>query len=478
MSWGLAEAAALLRAQDNITIISHIDADGVAASAVAAAALEREGILHEVVFVKQMEEAVIEGLPDGFYWFVDLGSGSLELLDGLKYLITDHHAPSGEWPPVDRSDRGDLMAYARPDDIAMLNPHLLGLDGAVDISGAGVAYLLAKELSSDNIDLAHIGVIGAVGDLQDTRENMLTGTNRTLIDDAVKAGTLEVRRDVHIYGRETRPLQRFLAFSDDPAIPVARNDEAAALEIVRSAGVRPRDDGRWRCWVDLTSEEKERLLSAVIKHMMVNGSSSDDVRRLMGEVYLITGETEGTPMRDAKEYATLLNACGRYDRAMVGHRLLRGDGDARAEAMDLLKGHKRALVDAMNAMRGKVVQRERCQFFDAGNMVSETIVGTVAGMLLTRPDVDPTKPLFGFAAAVPASGDEDVLKVSARMDRSLKGIIDLNLVVSTASEAVGGFGGGHDIAAGGAIPADAIESFLEEAEKMLATTRADDGDPD
>jgi len=468
MNWGLAEACELLRAQDRMTVVAHIDADGVAASAVAASALEREGIDHEVIFIKQMEKAVMDALPDGFIWFVDLGSGSLELLDGSKFLITDHHAPSGDWPPVDRSDRGDLMAYSRPDDMAMINPHLLGLDGAVEISGAGVAYLVAKELSADNIDLAHIGVIGAVGDLQDTKENMLIGTNRTLVEDAVAAGRLEVRKDVRIYGRETRPLQRFLAFSDDPAIPVARNDEAAALEIVRAAGIRPRDDGRWRCWVDLSVEERETLLSAIVKHMMLHGSSSDDVRRLMGEVYIITGEQDGTPMRDAKEYATLLNACGRYDRAMVGHRLLRGDTDARNEAMDLLRGHKRALVDAMNAMRGNIVQRDNYQFFDAGNMVSETIVGTVAGMLLTSPDVDASKPLFGFAAAVPASGEGDVLKVSARMDRSLKGLIDLNVVVGTASEAVGGFGGGHDVAAGGSIPADAMEAFLEEAGKALA----------
>ena len=468
MDWALTEAADLVREQDGITVVAHIDADGVAASAVAASALDREGIPHEVVFVKQMEAAVVEELPDGFIWFVDLGSGSLELLEGLRYLITDHHAPSGDWPPVDRSDRGDLTAYMRPDDIAMLNPHLLGLDGAVEISGAGVAYLVARELSPENIDLAHIGVIGAVGDLQDARENRLVGMNRTLIDDAVAAGRLEVRRDVRMYGRETRPLQRFLAFSDDPVIPGARNDEAAALELVRTAGIRPRDDGRWRCWVDLSEEERERLLSAVVKHMMLHGSSSDDVRRLIGEVYIIACEEEGTSMHDAREYSTLLNACGRYDRAMVGHRLLRGDPDARNEAMDLLKGHKRALVDAMNAMRGSIVQREGYQFFDAGNMVSETIVGTVAGMLLTTSETDPSKPIFGFAAATPASGEGDVLKVSARMDRDLKGRIDLNVVVGTASEAVGGFGGGHDVAAGGSIPADAIEAFLSEAGKVLA----------
>ena len=44
-----------LKDQDLVKIVTHIDADGITAGSIASAALEREGIAHEIEFVKKLD---------------------------------------------------------------------------------------------------------------------------------------------------------------------------------------------------------------------------------------------------------------------------------------------------------------------------------------------------------------------------------------------------------------------------------------
>jgi RecJ-like exonuclease len=47
--------------------------------------------------------------------------------------------------------------------------------------------------------------------------------------------------------------------------------------------------------------------------------------------------------------------------------------------------------------------------------------------------------------------------------------LDLSAVMGEASRAVGGDGGGHDIAAGATIPDDKKEEFVDRADDLIAT---------
>ena len=51
-----------------------------------------------------------------------------------------------------------------------VNPHLYGIDGATEVSGSGVAYFAAKAVNAENMDLAPIALVGALGDMQDKNE--------------------------------------------------------------------------------------------------------------------------------------------------------------------------------------------------------------------------------------------------------------------------------------------------------------------
>src|SRR5438105_15415418 len=116
--------------------------------------------------------------------------------------------------------------------------------------------------------------------------------------------------------------------------------------------------------------------------MLERGCGSKEVERLVGETYTLIREPAGSPTRDAKEFGTLVNACGRYDQPEVGYRVCRGDReDSLAEALRLLRGHREYLVDSMEAVAAAGVDlMDAIQYFHSADITSHTAVGIAASM--------------------------------------------------------------------------------------------------
>src|SRR6058998_3388693 len=232
------EIAERLRPTPFVRIVTHIDTDGITGGAIASEALDRSGIAHEVAFVKKLDEAIItdlkrQGTP--LVWFIDLGAGMLHALHGLDAVITDHHVPTEREVP--KALRGDLVRFTESQDrVLMLNPHLEG-EGSDVASGAGCAYAVAKAISPENIDLAAIAVVGAVGDVQDQEFRRLSGYNRTILADGIAAGVLEAQIDLRLFGRETRPAYKMLQYATDPWIPRLSGNEEACVAFLLELGV-------------------------------------------------------------------------------------------------------------------------------------------------------------------------------------------------------------------------------------------------
>ena len=92
----------LIRAP-HVRVVTHIDADGITSGAIASLALRRAGIPHEVEFIKQLDDQVVEELRihEGILWFTDLGSAKLHRFDPARTVVTDHHTPqNGDPEPV------------------------------------------------------------------------------------------------------------------------------------------------------------------------------------------------------------------------------------------------------------------------------------------------------------------------------------------------------------------------------------------
>ncbi|PWB51994.1 MAG: recombinase RecJ [Candidatus Methanoperedenaceae archaeon] len=435
------ECADHIKDHTSALVVSHIDADGLTSAAIMKKALERRGMDSRVIFVKQLDHknlAEIAGLAPDLVIFTDLGSGMLDAIKSLKLnaVIADHHQPQGSYE-------------------YHLNPHIFGFNGGIEVSGSGMTYFIAREMG-DNGDLAALAVVGAVGDLQHSKHGQLIGLNRTILEEGVKNKVIKYEKDLMLFGRQTRPVFKLLQYSTDIYFPGLTGSEEASIEFLKQIGIRQQGE-KWRRWIDLELSEKQKIVSALIQFGLKCGLAGFKVERLVGEVYTLLCEREGTEVRDASEFSTLLNSTARYDHADIGLSVCMGDrGKSFDEACVLLNEHRKNLVEGLNFVKEKgITELHNLQYFDSGGKIRETIVGIVAGMSASFVN-NRNLPIIAFADS------QGGVKVSSRGNQDLlrKGL-NLGAAISQAAKAVGGNGGGHDIAAGAFIPRESKKEFLK-----------------
>ena len=467
-------AADLIRSAKDVQIVSHIDADGITSAAIAATTCQRLNKPFEVLFAKKMDEDTVDfinGCKKDLVWVCDLGSGYLTRYSRDGLVITDHHVPEKtDGAPMrpritDRKKKQLTLDsfFSEPEPancrMAHVNPHVHGMDGSREICGAGVTYLTSRAVDPRNTDLAYLGIVGACGDIQDG-EGGLVSVNRTVLRDAVSEGDVMVEEDLRLFGKETRTLIQFLQYCSDPQLRGLSENGAACARFYSDLDIPVKDGRRYRCWNDLTPDEKERAVDALMERV-----DPEDADRMTGESYTLPKNQRHCELRDAKEYATLLNACGRYEDAETGMRICMGYADALAQARKNRTEHKHNISAALSLVKDRdmVHTRQFIQWFDAGSEIKETVVGIVAGMVLGSEMGCRNMPMIAFADA------DDGVKVSARADRSLvsRGL-NLSAVMKTAAEVVGGYGGGHNVAAGATIPPDKKEEFLDAVDDLVA----------
>lgn len=431
-----------------VKVVTHIDADGITSGAIAFESLRRIGIDCEIEFVKNLTSDVLEKLSNDFVWFTDLGSGSIRDIAEyeIECVITDHHLPNGHFK-------------------YQLNPHDFGYDGSYDLSGSGTTYLVAKFLSPfEHSDLIQLAIVGAVGDLQDSRECRLVGLNRYLVDEGIRYEFLKVERDLRFFGKQTRPVFKMLEYNYDPYIPGVSGSERGSIDLLRRLGI-PLKDEEWRRWIDLNWDEKKAVISELVKICIRNRYPLNAIKRIVGECYILSKQSEGTELRDAMEFSTLLNATARYNQAEVGLRVCLGvlngcDEIAFRKARKLLQMHRRNLSEGLRIALDRLEEYRNVQFFHAKDEILDTIVGIVAGMCYCRANLN--KPIVAFAEC------DEGIKVSARATQRLVDMgVNLAEAIRKACEKVGGSGGGHKIAAGAIIPKGKEWEFLEEFDRIV-----------
>jgi single-stranded-DNA-specific exonuclease len=435
-----------------VTVISHIDADGIASEAILRQAVSRKGIPVTSVFLRQLEPLMMHLIPrdDSLKIFADLGAGQQNLLEEHGFsekevLIIDHHV----------SQEGDRI-YPQVNCL----PY-----GHTKLSAAGVAYLVARQIDSSNTDLTKLAVIGNVGDMMAREDCGLVGLAREIAYEGSESGWIEVRqRDLNCYGISTRPLHVCLSYNDDPFIPGISNNINGALKFLLKLKIPlKREDGSWAVWDELADDHRKVVTSALAQQLLANGGS---LSRLFCESYLFPGEPWRTPLRNAQEFATLLNACGRWSRPRVGGSICRGDrGIAYRQAEHMLTNHRAIIRELLMFILDEgVCELSNLQYIHVGNRYPDTIVGIGAGMALSK--LNREKPIL---IMVEQPENPEMTKVSLRTTEQMvaRGI-DLQQVVTEASGIHGGAGGGHRVAAGAYIPRESEKEFVKCVNELLA----------
>ena len=454
MNKKLMKAHEIVENSEDVKIYSHIDCDGISAGAILSLTLDRLEIDHELEFI------TLDMIPDlkrenQVTIFSDLGSG--QDLDHFRtsksqVIILDHHPPLRN---ISSDDSGFLE----------INPHYHGIDGSFQVSGGGMCYLLARTFEFH--DLSWIGVLSAVGDMQNNLSGKLVGINEQIVQDGIDIGMVASENDLALYGRQTRPLFLALSYFGDVKLPIT-NNRNEAIQLLKKLDIPTKNQDKQRTLYDLSMDEKKKLFSELVRMMSreVPPKYVKYIPRLVsGDAYEFLSEKKYTALRDASEFSTAINACSRHKNTEIALKVLKGDRGLALDDMYYLgREHRSYLAQKMQWIQeeGRISTMNNLQYFN-GNQIKSEVIGTIAGMVLSNGDWK--KPMLGFTSI---NDENEGLKISLRCSRLLAfDGIHFGHLISKVAKKVGGNGGGHSVACGAYIPNGKQEEFLRIFDESL-----------
>ena len=403
-----------------IQIISHLDCDGLCSASLIASMLMELNKIFQITVVKGIKLEVIEEIkkrnPE-LVIFTDIGSGYLDLLKELncEIIVIDHHEIDG----------------VASENMIHINP----LNFDLELSGSGTTYLLVKEVLQHN-SLAPLAIVGTIGD-----------ANYSINSKIFETPQIEVEAGLNLFGRFSRPLYKALELSGIPEI----GEPSKAIQFLSEIGIKPQKNGEWRTLSDLTLEEKRKLADALVKESLKYEKFKKEL--IFGDI--LTLKQFPDELKDAKEFATILNACANMNEPAIGIALCLGSKKALEYARGIAKGYRKLIGNYLRWIEENpncIKQKDFATYILAGDNINENMIGTIVSMLFKPSE----KTLIGLA------NSEDGIKVSARSK-------DINIrdILVEASRACGGSAGGHKQAAGATIPKGTEEKFIETCEKLL-----------
>lgn len=434
--------------KDVVRVISHLDADGIAACSILVKALILENRKFSISIVPQLTFETIDELSNenlNIYFFTDIGSGSIDLiaekLNGKKIFVLDHHI----------THNSDYSANG----VMHLNPSLFGIDGGKEISGAGVTYLFASALNKKCEELAHLAIIGAVGDVQE--QDGFRGLNREIAQTAVEKGLIEIGKGLRFFGIYTKPLHKLLKHSD-----IGFRGEEDIMDFLETLKINYKNGNSIKKFHELNQNDQKTLTSGIILKKV-----NENPEKIISSHYLLKKEKDG-PFKDAREFATVLNSCGRLKKAAIGISACLGDENAKKKAIAVLAEYKTQLSNAiswyrMNKWTENVITEKNYVIINAKENIMATIAGTLCSILSKSGEFNPGIFIMGLAR------EKDFTKVSLR----ISGDIDVDLrelmmeIIKKTGEA-GGEYGGHKSAAGAIIRKENENIFLDAAKEVLS----------
>jgi len=406
--------------QGLIQIVSDLDCDGIAAASIISSVLIQSNKNFQVTFVNRISDELIRELGEKkpeLVIFTDMGSGYLDMLNKLNLdtIVLDHHQIEG----------------SPSKNIIHINPEEVDLK----LSGSGITYLLAKEMLKNN-SLAPLAIVGTVGDVSYSTDSKLFETPM-----------IETEIGLNLFGRFSRPLHKSLEFSGIPEL----DGESKTIQFLSEIGIKTQKNGEWRTFNDLDNEEKRNLTDAIVKESL--NHENFDKKLIFGSI--LTLKSFPDELKDAKEFATILNACANMNEPAIGLALCLGNEKMLGTARNLLKAYRKIIGNYMRWIENNpesIKQTDCANYILGKDAINENFIGTIVSMLFRPVE----KTIIGFG------NSKDGIKISARSKN-----INIRGVIVEAARTCGGRGGGHESAAGAIIPPDSQEKFIETCENIL-----------
>lgn len=414
------KAAKTILKNDYARVISHHDADGVTAAGIMCNALYRAEIEFKASLISRLDEEFAESIDDPLVIMCDMGSSQPDVLAKIdsEVVILDHHAPVGEL-------FGNIL----------VNPHLVGLDGSFELSASGVAYKVASYMG-DNVDLSGLAITGAIGDMQ-----QMIGGNKDILDQAVKSGTVSIKKGLNIGDCDIHEL---LEFNTEPYFDITGEPEKID-EFLKDLSISGK--------LSELSLEKQKKLASALTLRLIKRSPMDVIENMIGNVYTLRKEVE----KNALNLVHMLNSSGKLKKTGLALSLCLRDKSGLNEAYELYVYLQKRLIEEIKKAETGIISEKNIRVAFTGD---EDIPSALASTLIRYVFCD--KPLIVIAPLY------NYAKVSARGTKKLisEGL-DLSVAMREAASRIGGVGGGHNIASGASIPIDKQDEFINILDSII-----------
>lgn len=388
--------------QEFVEVYAHHDADGIAAGAILCLAmLRREGRFR--LRVRQRISPAEIG-SDAAVLLCDMGSSMEDLPAGT--MVVDHHHPHF-------------------DGTYHVNPRHHGLDGDVELSASGAAYMVARHMG-ENRDLAGLALLGIIGDRQ-----QFAGMNLEICNEALAEGVIETGRGLSLPGRNDHER---LFSAINPYLHQISGDEPAVAALLMRAR---RNEG-----IDMAA-----LLSHIIYEISPS-STMEAMESLYGDQYALDREVIG----DARTLTAIVDACGKSGYGGLAASLCLRSGTSLDEAWERAVSHRLRVIEAIRSI---IPYPDTPGFY---SVTDPAVSSDVADALAF--DCIAETPVIVFARA------GDLCHVSARVPRGI--LVDIGSAVRDVARSCGGLGGGHGTRAGATIGCGEIDRFRAGLSRMVA----------
>jgi RecJ-like exonuclease len=428
----LKHALKIVNSVSQLRVISHYDADGLAAASIIVGALSRCKKQFHLTISKSLDKETIEAIGregNEAILLLDMGSGVIDGLETLEARIAalDHHKP------IRKSKK-----------VVQVNPHFFGIDGMTESCASTISFLLAVMMDPCNWDLSPIAVAGIIGD----RQHMggMKSVNQQVLDYAKEKGFIEVQRGLNIKGAT---IADAIADSVDPYFVGLSGRKDNVLAFLDSMKLNPTTP-----MGALDEVYRRKLTSMLSLRLMGQGCRPETVEELVAEIHWIPSMG-----MSAADLADLLNACGRMNHEGLGIALCMGDSSALERAGELRRDYNNRIMERLLSIESEGVKHmDHIQYFTASD---PSLAGAQCGLAMQY-ILDQSKPTIAL------SNVRGSVKVSSRGTKHLvsKGL-DLSAALKKAAEKSGGIGGGHAVASGATISEGKEEEFLKALDDLV-----------
>lgn len=405
------DLASQITRHEQVEVLCHHDADGIAAGAIMGIALYRAHIPFRLRVTPRIQSKDIP--KGGNVLLCDIGSGIPDMPEEM--MVIDHHLPLFEGP-------------------YHVNPRLCGINGDTELSGAGAAYLVASAIG-DNRDLAGLVLTGIIGDGQ-----QLAGKNQEIYLEGMGNGIISKKRGIRLAGRD---LPEQLVLATDPYLPgISGNEEETASLISQCA------QGREKPATDL-------LLSLLVLNA-AEKSRTQAFLNLYGDVYQLEREV----LTDAHTMTMLIDSCGKEGKGSIGAAICLRSSAEIPQAWEIAREHR---LNVMNELHHALAPsgNETSGFYE---IREKRFASDVADIISTSLDL-------GEHPVIVVTRQEDASShVSVRLPGQMAGKSgsDLGMLIHTLAEECGGYGGGHMTRAGATIASEHLPRFIAGIQEAFA----------